>query len=458
MATFWSLLRTEFRRNLANADNNNKVDDELIKREQLSQTNTRSTQAKPKQMTDLKTIKPLTTTIVGGGNSAHVLIPLLHEAGHVVNLMTRRPNDWSDTVYCDDTDGITNEVIHTHVGKISKKSSDPAEVIPQADVIVLCMPVSTYRPSLARLAPHIAKDKPVFIGTVFGQAGFNWMVHSEVEKAYKLNNVVTFAIGSIPWICRTIEYGKRGCNYGSKDVNVVAVSPRDQFHKLEDIFLDDISYRPFNRGKFRLSETFLALTLSVDNQIIHPARCYGLWKESGGKWASEKDVPYFYRDFSVDSAKIMEALDNDYTTVRTAIKERFPKKDFTYMLSYLELENLNHKSGKVDILSSLKDSQQLAAIKTPVVPGPDGVTQELNTQCRFFTDDIPYGLLIAKWLAERLEVQVPMVDEVINWAQSLRGEEFLKDGKIHLDFCLKERFTCGIPESYGISKMEDIVE
>ena len=86
------------------------------------------------------------------------------------------------------------------------------------------MPVHQYRDALNRLAPHINRSKKdVFVGTVYGQAGFNWMVH-EVERNHNLTNVVTFAIGLIPWICRTIKYGKLGANYGTKEVNVVAVT------------------------------------------------------------------------------------------------------------------------------------------------------------------------------------------------------------------------------------------
>jgi hypothetical protein len=37
-------------------------------------------------------------SIIGGGNSTHTLIPLLSDAGHSVNLLTRHPDKWSDVV------------------------------------------------------------------------------------------------------------------------------------------------------------------------------------------------------------------------------------------------------------------------------------------------------------------------------------------------------------------------
>ena len=76
---------------------------------------------------------------------------------------------------------MKHEVLHTFHGDINKCSSDFADVIPDADVIFLCMPVHQYRNALKKLAPFINRTKKeVFIGTIYGQAGFNWMVH-EIE-------------------------------------------------------------------------------------------------------------------------------------------------------------------------------------------------------------------------------------------------------------------------------------
>ena len=152
--------------------------------------------------------------------------------------MTRRPEAWSRVVTCElqrpskkkemgrygNVSHPSAEVLQTVKGTINMISSDPVEVIPEADVIVLCMPVHQYRDALKHLAPYINRTKKeVFVGTVYGQAGFNWMMH-EVERMYRLENVCAFAIGLIPWICRTVEYGKLGSNYGTKAVNVAAVT------------------------------------------------------------------------------------------------------------------------------------------------------------------------------------------------------------------------------------------
>ena len=101
-----------------------------------------------------------TVTIVGGGNSAHVLIPFLTQARYQVNLMTRRPHEWQNTVLCELTDA-KNSIIKTFEGIINLKSTDPSVVIPEADVIILCMPVHQYRGALDQIGPHINSEKEV---------------------------------------------------------------------------------------------------------------------------------------------------------------------------------------------------------------------------------------------------------------------------------------------------------
>lgn len=136
-----------------------------------------------------------TVCIVGGGSSAHVLIPFLsQQTHHKIHLLTRRPDDWQDIVTCELTD-MKNQVLQSFHGRIDKKSHDPHQVIPEADIIILCMPVHQYRAVLTTVGPFLSKTKKeVYVGTIYGQAGFNWMAH-EMEKTFNLRNVIIFAIG-----------------------------------------------------------------------------------------------------------------------------------------------------------------------------------------------------------------------------------------------------------------------
>ncbi len=394
--------------------------------------------------------------IVGGGSSAHILIPFLSGAGFSVNLLTRKPREWSRNVVAQ-LHTIHGDSLKDFSGKLSKISDNPAEVIPQSKVVVLCMPVSKYRKALHQLAPYLAKEEEVFVGTIYGQAGFNWMV-DEIKRKFDIYNITTFAVGLIPWICRVIEYGKMGVTYGCKEVNIAAVSPRDRFPALNDLFLINICERWLKKGSFLQVGNFLSLTLSVDNQIIHPSRCYGLFLRYKGKWAHKEDIPYFYRDFDQQSADLLQELDADYAKIRSAIKARYPDRDFQFMLDYLELERLSYQSVNTDIRESFTTSATLGAIKPPTIQLASG-EWVIDKDHRFFTDDIHYGLCIAKWIADQLSLEVPTIDRIINWAQKIRDEKIIDGKKLRIDSeSLTAEFMSGIPPVYGLNCIDDILD
>ena len=140
--------------------------------------------------------------VCGGGSSAHTLIPFLKGSIFDVSIYTSRPEKWHKQIDLEWHDPSGN-VLGCYSNELKKASSNPQELIPTADYIVLCMPVHQYRVCLREIAPFINKDKTVFVGTMYGQAGFNWMV-DEIKKKQSLNNIVTFAFGLLPWICRII--------------------------------------------------------------------------------------------------------------------------------------------------------------------------------------------------------------------------------------------------------------
>jgi len=398
----------------------------------------------------------LTTTIVGGGASAHTLIPLLSSSKYIVNLLTRKPERWSKKIELQ-YQAFNGDVIEKFHGELNKISSESGDVINEADVIFLCMPVSQYRNALHRIAPHLNPDKEVYVGTVYGQAGFNWMV-DEIKRAFGLEKIITFSFGLIPWICRVLEYGKVGITYGVKPINVAAVEPKEYFKVLDGNIFEKICLDWFGHGAFRQADNFLSLTFSVDNQIIHPSRCYGLFLRYGGEWDKLEDIPFFYRDFDQLSADVLIKLDADYSKIRERIKKEYPDKRFTYMLDYLTLDRTTNETEEYSVLESFLSSKTLGAIKTPTIKTETG-KWKIDTDHRFFTDDIHYGLCIAKWVADRLALDVPTIDEIIIWAQNLRQEVLIEDGELKLDSVdLSQKLKSGIPHFYGYQTIDDIVD
>ena len=395
--------------------------------------------------------------IVGGGSSAHTLIPLLSKSDFEVSILTSRPGDWSHTIVLEHQN-TKGEVLGVYEGNLTNITDQPQECIPQADYIILCMPVHKYRPALHNIAPYIRRDKEVVIGTVYGQGGFNWMVE-EIQQHYNLNNLIVFAFGLIPWICRTKQYGKTGITYGFKERNAAAVYPNEYFNQINEELFQFLCYRWFGKGEVEQLTNFISITLSVDNQIIHPTRCYGINQVHGSTWESVEDVPLFYKDYDEFSAQCLAALDTDYSQVRDKIKMLYPEKDFHYMLNYLDLEHYTYNSSSVDIVDSFVNSPTLQRIKTPVIVNDLGEV-EIDKNCRFFMDDIYYGVAITKWIAELFRIDTPMIDKILYWTQRMRNEKIIShENKLLLNSIdLSAPMKSGIPYYYGKTTIEEIVD
>ena len=97
-------------------------------------------------------------TVVGGGNSTPIFAALAAEAGHDVAILTRRPADWNK-----DDIGFVNEDLGYMDGKtelrvkIKLVTADPADCIPQSDLIFLAgLPIHHVRLS--------ESDRPCALG------------------------------------------------------------------------------------------------------------------------------------------------------------------------------------------------------------------------------------------------------------------------------------------------------
>jgi len=281
---------------------------------------------------------------------------------------------------------------------------------------------------------------------------------NEVKEKYKLSNITMFSCGLLPWITRTEIYGHSGNNYGPKAVNVATVSPSSEFMILNDILFKDLCYSWFHTGNFLQADNFLSLTLSVDNQVIHLSRLYGLYLKHGGHWNNYSDIPMFYRDFDDLSAELLRNIDAEYTQIRNCIKSMFPHRDFRYMLDYLALERLSYKTSNTDIRESFVNSNTLGQIATPVVQNNNG-EWIFDKGHRFFKDDVYYGLCIAKWIAEKLNVDTPIIDNILSWAQGLLCDRIIDHGRLVLeDNTNTYPFKIGIPSVYGYDTIEEIMD
>ena len=201
--------------------------------------------------------------------------------------------------------------------------------------------------------------------------------------------------------------------------------------------------KPFGKGTTHFAEKQLSLTLSADNQIIHPSRLFVLNRQFPNGWSTIEEVPYFYRDWDEESSMILSDLDSEYERVRAGVRKIHGSEGFEYMLNYLDLERFSWNSNPSNVTETFTQSTTLREMNTPVIYA--GGSYVLDPQHRFFQDDFEFGLKIVSWLGERLGIDAPRIREVYNWGlgyrEFFRGTKRIPSIISHLE---------STPDSYGL--------
>eukprot|EP00501_MAST-03F_sp_TOSAG23-6_P001708 GSMAST32.ASY1.ANO1.1781.1 assembled CDS len=398
-----------------------------------------------------------TVCICGGGNGAHTAAGYLGSKPNIrVRILTRRPREWNKTIDVH-TKGSSWESRGIITGKIEAVSSDPYDVVPGADLLLVAAPANVHPILLKRVAPF-AKNG-VQVASLYCQGGFDWAVQ-EAFATFESKISITWGLQNIPWICNLFDkkanYGKRVTIIGPKANLWVAAYPVERAADAAAV-----AFKLFDIPTYTLPN-FLTLTLSPSNQIIHPPRYYSIFRD----WDGKKDYDIeeirakggmtLYADMDEFGAEQMQALDTELQTIKHALLSRFPTLDLSPVLP-LGARVVKQYGKDVSDRSSLRQifrsNRGYAGCATPMVKLPGNRVKPL-VECRLFWEDIPYGLVVLKSLAQMMNVPTPSIDFYICWYQQFMHKEFVGGGCTLNTAILSET---GAPERYNMTTIEEVV-
>ena len=120
--------------------------------------------------------------------------------------------------------------------------------------------------------------------------------------------------------------------------------------------------------------------------------------------------------------------------------------------------------SKTNFIGGAKEGATLVATATPVHRGRR--TQVWQTRLetedgkfvpdfthRFLTEDVPFGLVVLRGIAEIAGVPTPKLDTVLCWSQQKLGKEYLVGSRL----IGKDIDATRCPQRYGYSTMEDVL-
>lgn len=109
-------------------------------------------------------------------------------------------------------------------------------------------------------------------------------------------------------------------------------------------------------------------------------------------------------------------------------------------------------SDKTNLYTAIQTNAAYQGLKHPVKKTEDGKFLP-DFSHRYMTEDIPFGLVVIRGIAEIMGIEAPNIDKVLTWSQQQMGKEYLVDKKLQG----KDISTSRAPQSYGFTTIESIL-
>lgn len=341
-----------------------------------------------------------TICICGGGSLGHTVAASISHKGYRVNLLTGHPSRWSHHIQITD---CNNQIIN---GEIAVISDNPKEVIPSADIVLLCLPGYLIQSTLRSIAPFLRPETE--IGSVVCSSGFFWMAQHELGNGKRL-----FGFQRVPFISRVTTYGKSAELKGYKSLLKIGGSQNSDLQALSFFFTQALS-----TPTMALSH-YLEATLTNSNPILHPSRIFGMLSDHAGDLYDREYL--FYEEWDDKSSDVLIQCDTEFQQIVNHLP--IHQDEIPCLLDYYESTDIPSLTQKIRSIQAFK------GIKMSMIPQKDGQFA-IDYSNRYFTEDIPYGLLIIKSLGILLNLSTPMIDKVIYWTQMKMNKSYLINGQL----------------------------
>ena len=325
--------------------------------------------------------------ICGGGNLGHVCAGFLANREHQVSILTTKPILWRKSLEIVAPDG-------NFIGKLATVTSEPREVIPQADIILICLPGYAIHEELEKIKPFLPIGS--IVGTVVSSTGFFF-------EAFKVlpPDTPLFGFQRVPFISRTIEYGHRAELKGYKETLSVVIEQTEAKEPIRQQ-IEQLFEKPVT-----LLDSYYEVSLSNSNPLLHPSRLYTMWKDWQPGITYLRN-PQFYAEWTIEASALLIQMDEEFQNLLKVLGLKHGC--IPTVLDYYEstdAESLTYK------LQSIKAFQ---GIYSPMKEVSGRFVPDFSS--RYFTEDFPYGMRFIIETAQEHHVAIPIIEEVYRWGIS----------------------------------------
>lgn len=282
-------------------------------------------------------------------------------------------------------------------GPVHKASDDLAQLVPDADVLMVVTPATAHR-SLARMLSPLLRDGQILVLNP-GRTGGALEVLAQL-KALGCGARVLVAEA------QTFLYAARATSKSSAHIyrikNTVPVASIPSYRIPELLAVLNQAFPEFVAGTNVLATSF-------DNigAVFHPALTI---LNAGWIEATGGDFDYYHQGITPSVGRVLERIDEERITVAKALGLQMTTARQWLYRSY-------DSTGK-DLCDAIRSTSSYAGIRAPS-----------TIAHRYIWEDVPMSLVPMASLGKQLGVSTPTINMIIDLASLLHGCDYRSEGR-----------------------------
>ncbi len=395
-------------------------------------------------------------TICGCGNGAHACAAVLCRKGHAVSIFSPLSREVEQfKANYEENQGLTlriGEGLLAKAGgifsarddnrklKLNKITDNPQDVIPDSSLIIVIVPAFAHGNVLASIKEYVAESSRIVV--LPSRGGLEFEANTIMPKAKLI------AFQTLPWACRIRKFGTE-INVGGLKNKIQAASipadlPQAYFAELEELF--DL--------KIERLKSVLTLTLANIGQIFHPGIMYGLFRKNPSITFTEADIPLFYESVDEEIAAILAKMSDEIRTVSRELSKVNPDVECDKVLHITDWLLASYEGLIADdssLPNMFRTNAAYKGIKTPTVKVADNLYAP-DFGARYIVEDIPFGLLVTRSIAGMLQVDTPVIDDVLSSIGRWTNNDYCGKLKAVKSLAPKSR----LPEFHGVNSSQQL--
>jgi opine dehydrogenase len=347
--------------------------------------------------------------IIGAGNGGRAFAAYLSSKGHKVNLYNR---SFSRIVDIKKKGGIKASGEIKGFFQCNLVTQNLKSAIRDVDVILVVVPAFAHKEIADKIAKFLSPDQIIILnpGRTFGAVEFRRTIEQ------KGLSFPIFIAETQTLIFTSRQLKKNGVKIlRIKDtVDLAAFPEKDTFFvydTLKDVF-----------PQLNPVDDYLEMTLNNIGMLLHPT----ISLLNGGAMDCGKEFKFYAEGASPRTCEVLEMIQNELNKIFEILG-----------FKYFKFCNWVHNSygvKKKRIYNAIQNIKAYENIRAP---------KHLIT--RYFTEDVPTGLVPVASLAKFLRVDTPIIDSIINISSVLCGINFKNEGrtikKLGLTDLIKKRIV-----------------